>query len=289
MYKRLMNGLNRRINAFLKHKFAYIETVRPYNIITHNEYKALAKDVAVIIGGSGAIGRSIACRLAAEGAKVYVCGTSLESAQKTVNSVEKFGGNAHALNIDLCSEESICQTVKQIIAVEEKIDILVNCAGGSSRSLNANIDSLPTQVIDSILSVNLRGTILCCREIARYMVQQKRGKIVCITSIIGERGKARFSEYAAAKAGIIAFVKSIAMELGPKGINVNCVSPGIVSRGQINGEQIEAIKKTNYLNDFGTPEDIANMTLFLVSNEARFITGQNFIVDGGRSLGLKGD
>lgn len=281
--------IRKKVNKFLHKKFAYVEASVPYQINQIESNQRLKNQIAIVIGGSGVIGRSIACRLAIYGAKVYVCGTTREKAEKVVQEIIALGGEAVSCVIDFFSETDIKEKIAGIYSTEKRIDILINSAGGSSREKNASIDKLPTEVIDTILTVNLRGTILCCREASKYMLLHKKGKIVCITSVIGDKGKARFSEYAAAKAGIIAFVKSIAMELGPKGIRVNCVSPGIVQRGVINKEQIDKLKKTNYLDDYGRPEDIANMVGFLVSGEAEFVTGQNFIVDGGRSLGLKGD
>lgn len=290
MLKRLgLSAIGNKLNAILKRKFAYVETTLPYQIVQINGKMQLDGEIAVVTGGSGVIGRAIACRLAAGGAKVYVFGTSLAKADKVVADIINFGGKAVAMKIDLSSEQDIKKNIEYILTEEGHIDILINSAGGSSREKNASIDRLPSEIIDNILNINLRGTMICCREVSKYMLKKSTGKIICITSVIGEKGKAKFSEYAAAKAGLVAFVKSIAMELGPKGIRVNCVSPGIVTRDAVNGEQIDLLKKTNYLNDYGRPEDIANMVMFLVSAEATFITGQNFIVDGGRSLGLKGD
>ena len=120
------------------------------------------------------------------------------------------------------------------------------------------------------------------------MMSHAGGNLIIISSTVGIGGMPKYSEYAAAKAGINAFMKSIAMEYGRNGIRCNCVSPGIVQRGTIDENQLEHIVNTNWLNSFGTPEDIANMVAYLNSEEASFITGQNFVVDGGRSLGLKG-
>lgn len=278
-----------KINLLLQKKFARTSITVPYEIkLVENRERQTGK-IAIVTGGSGVIGRAIACRLAIEGAKVYVCGTSVEKASKVADEILALGGSAFPVAIDLTSETEISENVRRIFLNEGRMDILVNSAGGSSREKNATVDKLSTTVIDEILGINLRGTMIFCREVSKFMIEKRGGKIVCITSVIGEKGKAKFSEYAAAKAGLIAFVKSIAMELGVYGINVNCVSPGIVPRGEITDIQIENLKKTNYVNDIGRPEDIANMTNFLVSKEASFITGQNMIVDGGRSLGLKGD
>lgn len=277
----------RKIKNWIKRRLVYYNSSVPY--VFSGGRNDLAGKIAVITGGSGVIGRSIAIKLAGMGAKVYVSGTSLEKINLVVDEIKTMGFNAEALEMDLKNELDIEAQFRKIYNRESSIDILVNSAGGSSRDKNENICSLPVGVLDDILDVNLRGTILCCREASKYMINSGYGKIICITSVIGLNGKARFSDYAAAKAGIIAFVKSIAMELGPHGITVNCVSPGKVPRGLISGIHADSIKKTNYLNRLGTPHDVANAVGFLVQDGSEFITGQNLVVDGGRSLGLKGD
>lgn len=245
--------------------------------------------VAIVTGGSGAIGRAICCRLAADGALVVVCGMSHDKMQGVVDEIGANGGKAVKRQLDISSEEKIIEFYQWLKESYGQLDILVNCAGGSARQASRPIYELETETIDTTLHVNLRGAILVTREASKIMVAAKRGTIVSVTSVIGEHGKAKFSEYAAAKAGIIAFTKSIAMELGKLGITANCVSPGIVQRGTITPAQMAKLKKTNYMNDYGRPEDISEMVAYLTREEGKFITGQNFKVDGGRSLGLKGD
>jgi len=191
--------------------------------------------------------------------------------------------------MDVSDEQLIVSVFDSIYKNHGKIDILVNCAGGSARGDYAPIIQQKTSVIDNLLNINLRGTILCTREGAKAMVEKGYGRIINISSVIGERGKANFSEYAASKGGVIAFTKSIAMELGKYGITANCVSPGIVQRGGVSESDLERLQNTNWLRSYGKPEDSASMVAYLVSEKAAFVTGQNFIVDGGRSLGLKGD
>ncbi|MFQ3666082.1 MAG: SDR family oxidoreductase [Sphingomonadaceae bacterium] len=249
----------------------------------------LAGRVALVTGGSGALGGSICRRLAAEGATLVVCGTSDQRMAAVVTSITDAGGIASAQRLDVTSEEDIARVFRQAVADHGRLDILVSCAGGSARTEAADIVDQKTEVIDHVLEVNLRGTILCVREAARRMIPAARGRIILLSSTIGERGRARFSDYAAAKAGIIGFTRSVAMELGPHGITVNCVSPGIVPRNAVTREAAERLAPTNWLRSYGLPEDVAGVTAFLSSPEADFITGQNLLVDGGRSLGLKGD
>lgn len=281
-------SLKEKLKVKLYNRFGFLNVTQPYTI--QLRYKENLKNkVAIVTGGSGAIGRAICCRLAAEGAIVYVCGMTESKISAVVKEITGLGGEAYATKLDVTNEENIREAFKRIIDKHGKIDILVTSAGGSAREKSNIIPDQDIAVIDEVLNINLRGTMLCTREASKQMVKQKSGKIITLSSTIGVGGKVGFSEYAAAKGGVVLFVKSLAMELGKHGINVNCVTPGIVQRDQINQQQLERIKQTNYLNSYCTPEDISNMVIFLVSEEANFITGQNFIVDGGRSLGLKGD
>lgn len=258
------------------------EVAVPYEIklIGKNRFKG---DVAVVTGGSGAIGRAICFRLAAEGALVYVCGTHESKVQAVVQEIQEAGLQARPLIFNILDEKSVKGAFQSL----GKIDLLVCCAGGGARDDMRPFLQQSMEVIDYVLNVNLRGSMLCTREACKPMVAQKRGNVVIISSTVGVQGMSRYSEYAAAKAGLMAFVKSIAMELGKDGIRINCVTPGIILRGEIDERAMDYIKNTNWLNSYGKPEDIANMVAFLHSDEAGFITGQNFIVDGGRSLGLK--
>ena len=262
------------------------EVCLPYEIklIKENRFEG---QVAVVTGGSGVIGRAICYRLAAEGALVYVCGTNQERISSVVDEINAAGFSARPLVFNILEENSVRNAFNLVVRLSSKIDLLVCCAGGRAREKSCAFIEQDMNVVDSVLNVNLRGGILCTKEACKYMVSRGKGKIIIISSTVGLQGMPAYSEYAAAKAGLMAFVKSIAMELGKNGIRINCVTPGIVQRGSIDENQMERIKKTNWVNDYGKPEDISNMIAFLNSDEATFITGQNFVVDGGRSLGLK--
>lgn len=262
------------------------EVSRPYELHIQSQGRFVGQ-VAVVTGGSGVIGRAIAYRMAAEGAKVYVCGSRLATAQPIVDEIKKDGFIAEPLAINVLEEKSITEAFKSVAEKEGKIDFLCCCAGGGAREEMKPFIQQSMDVIDSVLNINLRGGMLCTREACKYMVKQHSGNIVIISSTVGVCGMPSYSEYAAAKAGLMAFVKSIAMELGKEGIRINCVTPGIVERGTIDDLKLERISKTNWLNDYGKPEDISGMVAYLNTKEASFITGQNYIVDGGRSLGLK--
>lgn len=282
------SGLRSKIKRMASRESGGMAVAVPYTInVTSRD--CLKDKVAVVTGGSGAIGRAICCRLAAEGAYVIVCGMSLDKMTSVVDEIIANGGRAEMYRLDLSDENEIIKFYKSLQEKHQRLDILVNCAGGSARQNSRAIYELETETIDTTLNINLRGAIICTREASKLMVAAKSGQIISVTSVIGDRGKAKFSEYAASKAGIIAFSKSVAMELGKFGITVNCVSPGIVHRGTITSDRLAKLKKTNYMNDYGRPEDISEMVAYLTKEEAKFITGQNFMVDGGRSLGLKGD
>lgn len=287
--KRVVNrvNLNSRIGNFLRSHYASFRVTRPY-IIKVDEHEELKGKVAIITGGSGAIGRACAFRLAAEGAKVYVCGSRPTSAQPIVDEITTACKNAVAIQLNVLDAESIQKTFEKIAADNNgHIDILVNSAGGSARGKANNVVDQSVEVFDEILNINLRGAMICAKEAAKYMISNKYGRIINITSVIGLQGKAGYSEYAASKGGSIAFVKSLAQELGRYGITVNGVAPGIVQRGEVTMDAMERLGRTNWMGTYGKPEDISAVVNFLCKDEASFITGQNIAADGGRSLGLK--
>ena len=280
-------NLNSRIGNFLRSHYASFRVTRPY-IIKIDEHDELKGKVAIITGGSGAIGRACAFRLAAEGAKVYVCGSRPTSAQPIVDEITTACKNAVAIQLNVLDAESIQKTFEKIAADNNgHIDILVNSAGGSARGKANNVVDQSVEVFDEILNINLRGAMICAKEAAKYMISNKYGRIINITSVIGLQGKAGYSEYAASKGGSIAFVKSLAQELGQYGITVNGVAPGIVQRGEVTMDARERLGRTNWMGTYGKPEDISAVVNFLCKDEASFITGQNIAADGGRSLGLK--
>lgn len=287
--KRVVNrvNLNSRIGNFLRSHYASFRVTRPY-IIKVDEHEELKGKVAIITGGSGAIGRACAFRLAAEGAKVYVCGSRPTSAQPIVDEITTACKNAVAIQLNVLDAKSIQKTFEKIAAENNgHIDILVNSAGGSARGKANNVVDQSVEVFDEILNINLRGAMICAKEAAKYMIPNKYGRIINITSVIGLQGKAGYSEYAASKGGSIAFVKSLAQELGRYGITVNGVAPGIVQRGEVIMDAMERLGRTNWMGTYGKPEDISSVVNFLCKDEASFITGQNIAADGGRSLGLK--
>ena len=249
--------------------------------------KKLVGKVAIVTGGSGAIGSAICFRLAMEGANVIVAGRNKKNLISVVKQIESNNGKAESLIMDVTNYESIENAFENVVKKYGKIDILINNAGGSARSRWNEVVDQDVAVIDELLTINLRGTILCCKKAAYYMKKNKFGRIVNIGSTVGVGGLSGFSEYCASKAGVIGFTKSLAMELAKDNITVNCVSPGITS--QVLWDKQLDDKKTNksYIGRIGKTDDIANAVEFFCREESDYIIGQNLIVDGGRSLGLK--
>jgi len=246
---------------------------------------SLENKVAIVTGGAGYIGSTTARRLASEGAAVVVCDVDAQLAQTVADTIVADGGRATAVATDVRSTASIDAMVEQTLDQYGHIDILVNVAGGSARERASTVHGSSEEVIKHTLDVNLRGAIFCCRAVIGHMIEQRSGKIVSVASALPLRGQRAHADYAAAKAGVIAFSRTLAMEVAPHNINVNCVSPGLVPRP---GTPVDDIPETNYLGRIATPETVSNLIAFLVSDEAEFIVGQNYVVDGGWSLGLKG-
>ncbi|HRR95542.1 MAG TPA: SDR family NAD(P)-dependent oxidoreductase [Candidatus Ratteibacteria bacterium] len=245
----------------------------------------LKDEVAIVTGAAGYIGSTTAKKLASEGANIVVCDMNIDGSQRVVEDIISKGGKATAIQLDVTNTDSIENMVKCVIEKYGHIDILINVAGGSERGRNAPVHNLKEEVIRETIAVNLLGVIFCSRAVVGYMIERKKGKIVSVASVLGLRGKRNFSSYSAAKAGVIVFSKTLAMEVGPYNINVNCVSPVNIPRP---GEPNAHIPTKNYFGRIPTADCVANLIYFLVSDEADFITGQNYIVDGGETLGLKG-
>ena len=248
--------------------------------------------VAFITGGGGYIGGETALTLAKAGIKVAVCDISEDAINTTVKRIEEAGGVAKGYVFDITDSADVDRTVDKIVADFGRLDILVHVAGGSSRLAGPNtyhpLIEQEDFVIDKVLKVNLYGAFYADRAAARVMVKQgEGGKIINFSSVIGFNGLANMCDYAAAKGGVISLTKALAKELGPHKINVNSVAPGIVMRPDDMGGDERALG-TNLLREKCYASDIANLVEFLVSDKARFITGQVYACDGGRALSMKG-
>lgn len=240
--------------------------------------------VAIVTGAGSGIGRVIAMALAQEGSRVVIAERDKELGKRVAAEIISDGGKAIQRKVDVSKGSEVNEVVKDILVQFGKIDILVNNAG-IARVENF-LDGEEWRW-DRILAVNLKGIILFSRAVLESMVKQNYGKIVNISSIVGETGAPYQVVYSASKGGIIAFTKSLAKEMAPYKINVNCICPGMIetqlmkvaleTRPNLFRSNIDRIP----LGRLGKPEDIAAITVFLVSDEAEYIVGQAICVDGG--------
>ena len=246
---------------------------------------------AFITGAGGYIGTQTAITLAREGINIAVCDISEKSVLATVDKVNAMGGNAKGYVSDVTDSTAIEYAVRKAAADFGGLDIMIHIAGGSARIAGGKYVPLVEQdenVIDRVLKVNLYGALWTNRAAAKIMIKQGRGgKIINFASAVGINGLSTCCDYAASKGGVMSLTKSLAKELGPYKINVNAVAPGVVMRPEEDNDDDRATK-TNLLGEKCTAEDIANLVAFLASDKARFITGQTYVCDGGRTLSMKG-
>lgn len=242
---------------------------------------SLANKVAIVTGASRGIGRAIALKLAREGADVVVTATTLESARNTALEIESLGRKALPLSVDV--SDSAAVTAMFSAAVEDfgKVDILVNNAGITKDGLLLRMKDADW---DAVIDVNLKGAFNCIREAAKLMTKARSGRIVNISSVVGEMGNAGQINYSASKAGMIGLTKSAARELAKRGVTVNAVTPGFIETDMtaVLSEKVrEDLLQQIPLERLGSPDDIANAVFFLVSPMGDYITGHVLSVNGG--------
>ncbi len=240
--------------------------------------------VAIITGAAGYIGATVARRLMKDGATVVIADVVFDVAQQVADGIVAEGGQAIAIGTDVREVPSIEAMVQRVIETYGRIDILVNVAGGSARERAAPVQVSNEAVIREIIEVNLYGVIFCCRAVIGQMIAQRGGRIVNITSTLATRPQQRQADYCAAKAGVLGFSRAFAIEVAPHNVLVNCVSPGLVPRPNT---PIDYVPGTNYLGRIASPETVAHVVAFLLSDETDFVVGAEYVVDGGWGYALK--
>jgi 3-oxoacyl-[acyl-carrier protein] reductase len=242
---------------------------------------AIDNKIAIVTGGGGGIGGAIAQRFAREGAKLAIVDIDADAARACAARLAGNGTESIPLTADVTEKRSVDAVVKTTVARWGRIDILVNVAGGADRKLVVDMSAADW---DHIVDMNLKSTFLCSQAVLPTMLKQKYGKIVNTSSIYGFTGNATRSSYAAAKAGVAAFTKSLALEVVNEGINVNAVAPGRVETPRVRSHYsdqawADAVSQIP-MGRTGTPDEIASAVLFLVIDENRYITGQTIHVNG---------
>ena len=241
----------------------------------------LSERIALVTGASQGLGRAMALRLGAAGAKVACIARNADKLAETVKAITDAGGTAEAFSCDVTDGDSVQQTVDAVLKKWERLDILVNNAGVTRDTL---IPRMGDEEWDTVLTTNLRGAFLFTRAATLPMMQQRYGRIINISSVSGLMGNPGQANYAASKAGLIGFTKTVARELGKRKITVNAIAPGFIytDMAEALGEKIIGeVKKRIPANRLGQPEEVADLVLFLASDAAAYITGATLTIDGG--------
>lgn len=236
--------------------------------------------VAIITGAGQGIGRMIAMRLAAEGASVVIGDVNTETAWETAQEIETKGGNAVSIKLDVTKRNDVEEITRLALEKFGKIDILVNNAGIYP---NSPIVDMKEEEWDLVMDINLKGTFLCSQAAARQMIIQGKGVIINIASVDAKTRTLKNAHYAASKAGVISFTRTLAGEVAEHHIRVNAVSPGWIANdpSKVNTQRWQEAIKDIPVGRLGTPNDVAEAVLFLVSDAASYITGEVLDVNGG--------
>jgi 3-oxoacyl-[acyl-carrier protein] reductase len=241
----------------------------------------LINHVAVITGAGRGIGRAIALKLATAGADVVCVSRTVENSEKVAAEVRAMGRRAWAVAVDVADPAQIAAAGEKIIAEAGRVDVLVNNAGVTRDGLVMRMSEADW---DTVLNTNLRGAFLFTKAFTRVLLKQRSGRIINIASVIGLMGNAGQANYAASKAGLIGFTKSVARELGSRGVTCNAIAPGFIETDMtaVLTEEIRSgLLKQIPLGGFGRADDIAEAALYLAGPGGRYVTGQVLVVDGG--------
>jgi 3-oxoacyl-[acyl-carrier protein] reductase len=246
---------------------------------------SLSGRVALVTGASQGIGRTVALRLAKDGATVAVAARNQEKLNELVSEINTAGGKAAAFALDVADEEQVKATIKSVIAQFGKIDILVNNAGITRDQL---VMRMKRADWDAVLQTNLTSAYFCIQAVMSSMLKQRWGRIINITSIFGQMGQAGQANYSASKAGLIGLTMAIAREVGSRNITCNAIAPGFIETAMtavLSDEFKQAAVKQIPLGRVGTSDDVASAVAFLASDDASYITGHVLNVNGGMLMG----
>ena len=248
----------------------------------------LAEKVCVITGAGSGIGQASAALFAAEGARVVVADIDLTAAKKTVEAIERDGGQAAAEQVDVTDERQTEEFARRVVQRFGRIDVLFNNAGIAG--VGDVVETAP-ELFDRVMKVNVRGVFLMSRAVAPHMIERRSGSIINMSSGIAEIGLARRVSYAASKGAVYAMTKSMQVDLAPHGVRVNALLPGTILTPFVERylkesysdpeEGLATIRKRQLSHELGTPEDVAAAALFLASDESKFMMAAGLVIDGG--------
>jgi 3-oxoacyl-[acyl-carrier protein] reductase len=244
----------------------------------------LKNKIVVITGAGRGIGKTIALKLAQQGADIIVCDINEQAAADTVQEIKKIGRKSMAFKVDVSCFSDVENMVQKVLDNFTRIDILVNNAGITRDNLLIRMQEIDW---DLVLKINLKGVFNCTKSVLRPMMKQRQGRIINVASVVGIMGNMGQANYAASKAGVIGFTKSIAKEVASRNINVNAIAPGFIKTDMTDNltqEVKEALLAQIPFKRFGSVEDVANVVLFLASQMSEYLTGEVIRIDGGMAM-----
>lgn len=240
---------------------------------------------AIVTGGAGGIGAAVCRRLARDGMNVVIAfRTSEKKAASVAEEIKSTGGNAVAVKADISATDDVKELFSRAYEIYGNIDVLVCNAGIAAQAV---LNDVSDEDYDRLMSVNMGGVFRCCREAVPYMLKNHSGSIINISSMWGICGASCETVYSASKAAVIGFTKALAKELGPSGIRVNCIAPGVINtemNSHLSEDDMKALADETPLCRVGKPEEVAGVVSFLASDDSSFITGQTLSVDGGFAI-----